>query len=57
MAEFPRQPLPTAAASQVRAIAATRDDWLGHLRPWIALCERGVEPFLAWRLLAQQRRG
>ncbi|WP_411869557.1 hypothetical protein [Vulcanococcus limneticus] len=57
MAEFPRQPLPTAAASQPQAIAATQDDWLGHLRPWIALCERGVEPFLAWRLLAQQRRG
>lgn len=55
MAEFPSQPLPPAAASQVRAIAAPPNDWLGHLRPWIALCERGVEPFLAWRLLAQRR--
>ena len=57
MADFPSQPLPAAAAPQARASAATPDDWLGHLRPWLALCERGVEPFLAWRLLASQRRG
>lgn len=49
--------LPPAAIPQARAIAVTPDDWLGHLRPWIELCERGVEPFLAWRLLAQRRRG
>jgi len=51
------RPLPPAASSQARAIAVRPDDWLGHLRPWIELCERGVEPFLAWRLLAGQRQG
>jgi len=57
MAEFPSHPLPAAAAPPARAITAPPADWLGHLRPWIQLCERGVEPFLAWRLLAQRGRG
>lgn len=56
MVEIPCLPLSPAPA-QTRSIAATPDDWLGHLRPWIELCERGVEPFLAWRLLAPGRRG
>ncbi len=45
------------AAAAARAIPTPPEDWLGHLRPWIELCERGVEPFQAWQLLAGRERG
>ena len=31
--------------------APEREDWLGPLRPWVQLCQRGVEPQEAWRRL------
>ncbi len=27
------------------------EDWLGPLRPWVNLCQRGIDPQEAWRQL------
>ena len=27
------------------------EDWLGPLRPWVNLCQRGFDPQEAWRQL------
>ena len=27
------------------------EDWLGSLRPWVNLCQRGIDPQEAWRQL------
>ena len=31
------------------------EDWLGPLRPWVQLCQRGIDPQEAWQEL--QRHG
>jgi hypothetical protein len=31
--------------------APEHEDWLGPLRPWVTLCQRGVDPQEAWRQL------
>ena len=32
------------------------EDWLGPLRPWVNLCQRGIDPQEAWRQLQRYGR-
>lgn len=29
------------------------EDWLAELRPWLDLCQRGLDPHEAWRQVRQ----
>ncbi|MFM7311750.1 MAG: hypothetical protein ACKO0M_01050 [Cyanobium sp.] len=33
-----------------------REDWLGGLRGWVQLCQRGHDPREAWQLLQRSQR-
>jgi hypothetical protein len=42
-------PTPTSVLALLRR--PDPEDWLGPLRPWVNLCQRGIDPQEAWRQL------
>ena len=51
------QPITTVPHNNSPLIHSTdNEDWLGNLRGWVVLCQRGHDPREAWRLAERSQR-
>ena len=51
------QPITTVPHNNSPLIHSTdNEDWLGSLRGWVVLCQRGHDPREAWRLAERSQR-
>ena len=47
---MPRSSSPSLLSNAPHQLGDDREDWLGGLRDWVELYQRGHEPREAWRL-------
>ena len=51
------QPITPAPQNSSPLVHGTdNEDWLGSLRDWVELCQRGHDPREAWRLAERSQR-